>query len=309
VSSFAAIDLGGTHLRTAVVTDAGEVRGRRHARSDVAAGADAVVDQASGMLAQSIADHLAEGGERPRAAGVSAPGPLDPDLGLLLDPPNLVASFRDYPLAERLTAAIGLPTRIDRDTQVAALAEGRYGVASGVSDYVYLTVSTGIGGAVVTHGRLLRGERGLAGELGHLTVDLNGPSCGCGARGHLEAIASGTAIGRAATRRLGRPMTAAETAAAEAAGDPTATEVMEYARRAFAAAVVSIVDVFAPRLVVVGGGVALGQGDRLLGPAREAVAAHAFREHARQVEIVQAALGDDVGLLGAVPLLEEAGLG
>jgi glucokinase len=161
---------------------------------------------------------------------------------------------------------------------------------------------------VVSDGRLLRGERGLAGELGHLQVDLDGPPCGCGARGHLEGNASGSGIARAAAERMGRTMSAAEVAVAEDDGDPTAHAIMEYARRSFAAACVSLVDVFAPRLIVVGGGVAMGQGDRLLGPARAAIRAHAFAEQAAQVEIVPAGLGDDVGLLGAVPLLEETGL-
>jgi glucokinase len=309
MSVVAAIDLGGTRLRTALVTAAGEVRARREAPSAVADGADAVLDQAARLLAETI--HEAAAGSvllAPIALGVSAPGPLYPGSGVLIDPPNLHASFRGFALAERLAAATGLPTRLDRDTQVAALAEGRFGAARGVRDYVYLTVSTGVGGAIVSDGRLLRGERGLAGELGHLQVDLDGPPCGCGARGHLEAICSGSAIGRAASERLGRALSAAEVAVAEEAGDPVAGEVMRYVRRCFAAAIVSIVDIFAPRLVIVGGGVAIGQGERLLGPARAAVAREAFRAQAEMVEIVPAALGDDVGLVGALPLLEEAGL-
>lgn len=306
VEAFGAIDLGGTHLRTAAVTIDGVVHSRRHARSLVDMGADAVVEQASRQLAESITEHIAAGGAAPVALGVSSPGPLDTHAGVLFDPPNLNASFRDFPLAERLAQATGLPCRVERDTQVAALAEGRFGAARGVADWVYLTVSTGVGGAVVSDGRLLRGERGLAGELGHLLVDLDGPACGCGGRGHLEATSSGTGIARAAEARFGRPMSAVEVAAAEDAGDPVARELMEYARRCFAAALVSIVDVFAPRLVIVGGGVAMGQGERLLQPTRDAVARHAFREHARQVHIVPAALGDDVGLLGALPLLEES---
>jgi glucokinase len=321
----AAIDLGGTHLRTAVVVD-GRVVGRRHGRSGAEVGAQHVVDVAVGSLEQSIAEHVAAGGKRPAAVGVSAPGPLDPYTGVLLDPPNLHDSFRDFALADALAERLGLRVFLDRDTQVAALGEGRFGAARGLADFVYLTVSTGIGGAVVSDGRLLRGARGLAGELGHLQVDLYGPICGCGARGHLEAMSSGTGISRmamaalesgasssasssalqeAAARAAPRVVSAAEVAAAEQAGDDLAAEIMATARRAFAAAMVSIVDVFAPRRVVVGGGVAMGQGERLLGPAREAVSAYAFREHAAQVEIVPAALGDDVGLLGAAVLVGE----
>jgi glucokinase len=315
-----AIDIGGTHLRTAVVVE-GRVIGRRHGPSGADEGALQVVDRAVASLEGSIAEHVAGGGQRPTAVGVSAPGPLDPGAGVLLDPPNLHPSFRDFALAGALAEKLGVPVFVDRDTQVAALGEGRHGAAIGLDDFVYLTVSTGIGGAVVSDGRLLRGARGLAGELGHLQVDLDGPVCGCGARGHLEAMSSGTGISRMAMEALagGRasalaavaervapgPLSAAEVAAAEDAGDELAAEVMGLARRAFAAAMISVVNVFAPRRVVVGGGVAMGQGDRLLGPAREAVARYAFREHAAQVEIVPAALGDDVSLLGAAVLVEE----
>lgn len=322
----AALDLGGTHLRTAVVLD-GRVIGRRHWAAQVDHGAGHVVQRAAAALRESIAEHLSAGGSRPVAVGVSAPGPLDPAAGVLHDLPNLDRSFHGFPLAARLSDQLGLPVYLDRDTQVAALGEGRYGAAIGVPDYVYLTVSTGVGGAVVSEGRLLRGTRGLAGELGHLQVDLDGPPCGCGAPGHLEAMASGTGISRQAMEELAHgaasqmlrslseqaapgSISAASVAAAEEAGDPVAAGIMEAARRAFAAAMVTIVDVFAPQRVVVGGGVAIGQGDRLLDPAREAVRQLAFREHAAQVEIVAAKLGDDVGLIGAAVLVEERlGLG
>ncbi len=209
-------------------------------------------------------------------------------------------------MADALGDAFGVPAYLERDTQVAALAEGEFGAARGVRDYVYLTVSTGIGGGVVIDGRLMRGPDGLAGELGHLTVDLDGPQCGCGARGHLEATSSGTGIARAARDRGLGDISAAQVAALEDAGDAAATQIMDYARRTFAAAVVSIVDVFNPTRVVVGGGIAIGQGDRLLQPAREAVERLSFRRQAARVEVVPALLGDDVGLIGALSLVRLA---
>jgi glucokinase len=174
---------------------------------------------------------------------------------------------------------------------------------------VYLTVSTGIGGGVVIDNRLLRGPDAVAGELGHLTIDLDGPECGCGARGHLEAISSGTGIARAARERGLGEIGAVQVAALEDAGDETAAQIMDYARRAFASAVVSIVDVFNPSRVVVGGGIAIGQGDRLLQPARDAVEQLSFRRQAARVEIVAAQLGDDVGLIGALSLVRLARFG
>lgn len=260
-------------------------------------------------------------GEHVEVLTISAPGPLDPRSGVLIDPPNMHRSLWDFALGPRLADALQLPALLERDTQVAALGEGMFGNARGLADYVYLTVSTGIGGAVVSAGRLLRGPDGVAGELGHISVDMDGPVCGCGAAGHLEAFTSGTGIAAAARQaqdsgeiRDGTPLagTIAESgvdalsgrdvADAEDEGDPVALAIMERARRAFASAMVAIVDVFNPQRVIVGGGVAAGQGERLLGPAREQVRHQAFRVQARRVEIVPAWLGDDVGLLGGVGL-------
>jgi glucokinase len=147
------------------------------------------------------------------------------------------------------------------------------------------------------------GADGLAGELGHLLVDLDGPPCGCGARGHLEAFASGTGIARAAREAGLGDIDARQVAQLEEQGNGDAAGVMDAARRAFAEAVVTMVDVFNPQRIVVGGSIARGQADRLLGPAREAVRDHAYRRQAERVEIVLAALGDDVGLVGALPLV------
>ncbi len=315
-----ALDLGGTLLRTAVVDGRGGVRARRRISSPIDLGADGVVERCVATLRESVEEHLAAGGVAPDAIGVSAPGPLDTARGILVDPPNLGDSFRDFPLAQRLSDAFGLPCRVERDTHVAALAEGAFGAAVGLSDYVYMTVSTGIGGGIVAGGRLMGGADGMAGELGHLLVDMNGLECTCGAVGHLERYSSGTGIARSATEALAAgtpapileaialsiapaPLEGVHVATAEEAGDPLAAELMAQARRAFAAAMIAIVNVFAPERVIVGGGVAAGQGERLLGPAREAVARYSFKMQARRAEIVPAALGDDVGLIGSVPLV------
>ena len=253
------------------------------------------------------------------AVGISAIGPLDPWRGVVIDPPNMGPRFRDVPLARIVAEALDLPAVLDRDTNVAALGEQAYGAARGVDDFLYLTVSTGLGGAIVQRGAIVHGPDGTAGELGHLPIDIDGPPCGCGGRGHLEAISSGAGIARAAreavergsspvlaalARRVGlERISAADVAGAEDAGDPVAASIMQYARRAFAEAMVALVDIFDPSRVIVGGSIARAQGDRLLQPARDAVGDHAFRTAAARVEIVPAALGDDVGLVGAVPLV------
>ena len=302
-----ALDLGASRVRTAVVLDDGTLAGRRTARTPRPLAE--LVDRCAHELRLSLAAARDHGASDPTALSISAPGPLDPRRGIFLDPPNLDPSLWRFPLAARLGEELGLPALLERDTQVAALGEGAFGAARGLTDYVYLTVSTGVGGAIVSDGRLLRGPDGLAGELGHMTIDVNGPVCGCGARGHLEALASGTGIVNAA-RAAGREIeTASQVAAHEEAGEPWAHEIMERARQAFAAAAVSIVDVFNPQRIIVGGGVAAGQGERLLGPARAAVKRHAFRGQAERVEIVPAQLGDDVGLIGGLALVGLARMG
>lgn len=314
-----ALDLGGTQLRTAVVFGDGRVVARRTSRTPRAV-AETLVEACVNQLRQTVDDAAAAGSADggavalPAALAISAPGPLDPFGGVLIDPPNLDRTLWDYPLAARLGDLIGLPAVMERDTQVAVLAEGDFGAARGLTDYVYLTISTGIGGGVVSGGRLLRGADGLANELGHMTIDIDGPLCGCGARGHLEALSSGTGIARAAreagvTAAAGGELGAREVAAAEAAGNEIAAQIMDRARSAFAAAAVSIVDLYNPQRIVVGGGLAIGQGDRLLGPAREAIKSFAFKRQAERVELVPAELGDDVGLVGCLSLVTLARLG
>jgi glucokinase len=243
---------------------------------------------------------------------------LDPRTGTLIDPPNIGPGFRDVPLAAPLARAFALPTVIERDTNVAALGEMTYGAARGARDFLYLTVSTGIGGSIVADGEVYGGADGLAGEIGHVSVALDWPPCGCGGAGHLEAASSGSGIVRQAllavddgsapslaalVERVGRANIAARhIAQAEDAGDDAAARIMAFARRAFAVAMVGLVDVFNPELIVVGGSLGVAQGNRLLEPARREVARVAFRAAGARVRIVQAALGDDVGLLGGQPL-------
>lgn len=315
-----ALDLGGSQIRTAALEHGGPIRARRRAPTPVEAGPQAVVSACTDLLSATYEELKAgESGRVATAVGVSAPGPLDSRSGVLIDPPNLGRTFRDIALGAAIEESIGLPAVIERDTNVAAMAEGEHGAAVGRRDYLYITVSTGIGGAIVSDGRLLMGADGTAGELGHLPVDMDGPRCGCGGRGHLEAIASGTAIaraGREAGERGESPLLAtllADAGAmfearhvveAEGAGDAVATAIMERARGAFAAVCVGLVDVFNPELIVVGGSLAQAQVDRWLEPARQAIAHSGFRTPARRAKLVPAALGDDVGLVGAACLVE-----
>jgi glucokinase len=250
--------------------------------------------------------------------GISVPGPVDPWRGVVIETPNMGPAFRDVPLAEEMEKALGLPAFLDRDTNVAALGEMSFGGARGCDDFVYITVSTGIGGAIVSRGLLFHGPDGTAGELGHTPVDME-VVCTCGGIGHLEGLAGGRGMAlraQAATREGRSPFLAAraaagsveaiegsDVAAGEEAGDPTCIAIMERARRAFAIACAGFVNALNPSRIVVGGSIADAQGDRLLDPARAEISARAFHTPARRVRVVPAELGGDVGLAGGHPLV------
>lgn len=301
------------------MTDDGERAARTARRTPVVEGPEAILAASLDALAEVRAAVPAGLAASLVGVGVSSPGPIDPWRGVVVETPNMGPAFRDVPIAERIEETLGLPAYLDRDTNVAALGEMAFGAARACGDFVYLTVSTGIGGAIVQEGRVVHGPDGTAGELGHMPVSLDGPVCGCGGIGHLEAHASGTALAiaarravadgsspylaRAAERRPGGAVDARDVAEGEEAGDAACHAILEHARLAFALACVGFVNALNPARIVVGGSVAEGQGDRLLGPARAEVARSAFHTPRARVRIVPAELGPDVGLAGAHPLV------
>jgi glucokinase len=318
-----ALDLGATNARAAIVAPDGMVGVRQAGATPKSEGRAGIVAYCLGLLREVREQHAAAGGAAPVALGLTAPGPVDPRRGAFIDPPNMGPEFFGFPMAPELGDALGLPWAMGKDTNVAILGERDFGAGEGSGDLVYLTISTGVGGAALSGGRPVVGPDLVAGELGHMTVDMDGPTCGCGGVGHLEALASGTGIAANARAALEQgaeapelrrivaeiapaPLTAAHVSRAADLGDPAAGVIIERARRAVAVAVVSIVNVFGPDVVILGGGITLAWGERLIAPARAAVAESAFRIQAERARVVQAALGDDVGLIGTVPLVESA---
>ena len=205
------LDIGGTWIRAAVVTPAGEILVRSRRPLPTPEGGRAVVDtclDALGEARMRIRCHTLE------RIGVSVTGPVDPRTGKLFTPPNTGPVLAGLELGEALSRAACLEVRVDRDTNAAALGEHRCGSARGTANFVFITVSTGVGGAVMLDGRLIRGADGVAGEIGHICVERGGPRCGCGRRGCVEAIASGPSIARRAEAEL-RAAEGAELRAAE----------------------------------------------------------------------------------------------
>lgn len=237
------------------------------------------------------------------AIGVAAPGPVDVGRGLLVNPPNL-PGWREVPLARVLGKAFGVPVRVENDANAAALAEYRFGAGRGVEDLVYLTMSTGVGGGVVSGGRLVEGATGAAGELGHIPIVRGGRRCACGLRGCLEAYTGGQAWAKHLRRKT--PTTSRVHAlaagdrvrigpelliAAARAGDRFAREELARWLDHLAQGLVPIVMAFEPRRIVLGT-IAVAAGQRLcFGPLRARVEAQLWPAQAERLSIVPAELG------------------
>jgi glucokinase len=314
--SILAIDVGGTQIRAAHVSPDLVVSCRRAVETRDEEGMEAVIDRIC-ALAEGVRDEAQRAGlADPAAIGISAPGPLDPWQGVMIAPPNL-AGWHDVPLAARVQDAVGLPTFMARDTNAAVVAEWRYGAARGADDVIYVTVSTGIGGGLVVNGRPLIGKDGTAGEIGHVTVDIDGPLCGCGMRGHAEAIGSGAAIAREGRALLERgeapglaalatndPVDAKLVARAADAGDVASQAVLARAWEAIGALCAGLVITLNPEVIVLGGSIALHRPE-LRTAVRTEIDRRAFAEPARRVRVEMAQLADDVSLIGLLPIVNE----
>lgn len=311
-----AIDLGGTQIRAAHVAPDLTVSARSAIPTEADAGPDVVIERLCD-LADVVQGMIAAEGLQPVCGvGISAPGPLDPWRGLVVSPPNL-AGWVNVPLADRVQERLGLPTLLERDTNVAMMAEWRYGAARNADDAVYVTISTGIGGGIVVRGEPLQGSDNTAGEVGHMTVDLDGPLCGDGMPGHAEAIGSGTAIAREGRSLLERgeapilaglaastAVDAALVAQAADAGDAACQAVYERAYVAVGALCASLVMAFNPQVIVLGGSVATHR-PQLAEVVRREIDRRAFPGPARRVRLAPARFGDDVSLIGSVPIVNE----
>jgi glucokinase len=310
-----AVDLGGTNIRaamcpTAEPTPSAIVRVATRA----AEGPDAVI----GRIIQAI-EEVSEGVEGGIRIGLGAPGPLDPKRGIVIEAPNL-PGWLNIPLRDRLEQHFEVPVALGNDANLAALGEWRHGAGRGTHNLMFLILGTGIGGGVIIDDHLLVGTRGMAAELGHMTVRPDGPMCGCGQRGHLEAVASGPAIGRQAQERVaageasmlraevdrGRTLTAEDVGRAALAGDALAREVVAEAGAAIGLHLANLVHAFNPEIIVFGGGVSQ-IGAPLFGPMEEALRRHVMHPaYLDGLRMERAALGDDAGLIGAMVLARES---
>jgi glucokinase len=273
-----AVDIGGTKMAVGLVEASGRLRWSARTPTPPTRGpaeADVLWDALAALV--DSATEVA----RPSRVGVGCGGPMEPG-GLTVSPLN-IAGWRGFPLRDRLQAHTGLPVTVDNDAKALALAEGRWGAAVGRSCYLSMVVSTGVGGGLVVDGRLLDGRTGNAGHVGHLVVNPGGRRCACGARGCLEAEASGTAI----TAVTGRPPADA------------GPEIVRRCGRLVGRAVGSVANLLDLDLVTVAGSVALGFGPPFFAAAGEELASVSRLSFSQSCAIMPSGLGGDGPLLGA----------
>lgn len=292
-----AVDLGGTSIRAALITRDGKIVAR-HKEPSLAQGApEAVVAQI--VRAAKRAESLAE--NAPIAGiGICVPGPLDAEAGIALATPT-VKGFQDFSLRAALAADLPWHVHLDNDAMAATRGEWYFGAGRGMQDFVYLTVSTGIGGGAVCDGRLLRGRRGMATHFGHISLSEEGPQCACGARGCFEAWASGPAFA-AAAREAGFEDGMAAIGAARKQ-DAAALSLIADEGRLLGRGIASIVHIFSPQAVLIGGGMSAAA-DLLASHIRQELTRRALRPF-RDVKILTSALGDDAGMIGMAMIVYE----
>jgi glucokinase len=270
--SVLAIDIGGTKMDVGVVDASGAILRR-------AKGATVGAEPWPGLAA--LIDEVMIGAASVDAVGVGCGGPMSP-LGETVSPLN-IPGWRDFPLREQLRELVGHEVFIDNDAKALALGEGMFGAARGVDNFIAMVVSTGVGGGIMVDGRLIDGDTGNAGHIGHVIVEPDGALCACGARGCLEAEASGPSIARA----TGKPAAQADAATIERTGTLVGRGI---------ASVVNLLDL---RLALVGGSVALGMGDAFFAAAQRELDARCRISFAQGARVAPVGLGSDGPLIGA----------
>ena len=306
-----AIDLGGTKIITALVSPNGQLIAKERCLTLADEGQASVINR----LLLTI-DHLLKlknlDSSQLDSISIAAAGGIDIKRGLVTSSPNL-PDWHNVPLTDIVKDRYGVSTFLLNDASAAALGEHRFGAGKGVNNLILLTIGTGIGGGIIIDGNLYQGSSGSAGEIGHMTIDINGQKDTCGNIGCLETLVSGPALAGEAKRRIAQgeksslvemvagkieDITAEEIGIAARGGDSLASDIIAEAANYLGVGLVNVVNIFNPEMIIIGGAVAK-LGDLLLDPARRLVEERAFQISAQAVRIVTARLGDEAGLLGA----------
>ena len=309
------VDMGGTKILSAVIDAEGNILGTAKVSTKAEERTSVVIGRIAASIEKAIRKSNVDKASI-QAIGIGAPGPLDPETGVVIFAPNL--GWRDVPLKTELEGRTGLPTFVDNDVNVGTLGEHAFGAAQGVENVVGIFVGTGIGGGIILNGELFHGASKTAGEVGHIIVKAGGPRCGCGTRGCLEAIASRTAMAkqfREAIEKKGKKSVLTKLTDGDLsvirsgvlvkairAKDKLTLKVFKKVTRYLGIGVGSIVNFLNPDMIVLGGGVVEALDDTFIDNIRTYAEKYALPNTLSGVQIVRAKLGDNSGILGAAAL-------
>jgi glucokinase len=316
------VDIGGSKIAAGLVLPTGEIRYHtrvpmlpNHGPASGLATVISAIDQVCAKAASSGCSHSLSG------IGICCPGPLDPNTGVIINPPNLPC-WRDFPLADEISRKYKVPVRVDNDANAAALAETLWGAGRGYRNVFLAILGTGIGTGIVFDGRIYHGRTGAAGEGGHVSIDYRGPRCGCGKPGCIEAFAAGPAIARRARAKLSAngtqdsvllrlahgqcgSVTAEMVGEAYAQGDPVALETLRETVELLSLWLGNMIDLLEPDVIILGGGV----GDLMkpfLGEIRDLLPTCSVNRRCQEIPLLVAFYGGDAGIAGGAALAAEA---
>ena len=312
------VDMGGTKILAAVVDAEGDILSTAKIPTQAKNGTSNVIDRIADSIQQAIAESDVTT-ESIGAVGIGAPGPLDPDTGIVIFAPNL--GWRDVPLKSELETRISIPTFVDNDVNVGTLGEHTFGAGQNVQNLVGIFVGTGIGGGIILNGELFHGASKTAGEIGHIIVKADGPKCGCGTRGCLEALASRTAMTKQFQKAILKKkkksilteltdgdlglIKSGTLAKALRSKDKLTKKVFKEVTKYLGVGIGSIVNFLNPEMIVLGGGVVEALDDTFINNIRKAAKKYALPDTLKGVQIVKAQLGDNAGVLGAAALARQ----
>jgi glucokinase len=293
-----ALDLGGTQCRAALVDAEGNVTNRVSLPTPAQEGGDAVVAQLAKAAAQAV-----QGATDVIGVGLSSPGPLDTDKGITIDLPTIKGMI-NFPIRAALESKLKRRVYLENDGIAAAVGEWKHGAGKGLKSIVYVTVSTGIGGGVIVDGNVVRGRMGMAGHVGHMAIYPDGLRCSCGNAGCWEVYAAGPAFAARASKALGKTVQPTDVFAMARQGNAVAQSQVNEEARLLGIGITSLLHLFSPELVIVGGGLsnAMAQLQPGINSYIQANAIGSFKD----VPVVTAALGGNSGLIGAASMVFEA---
>ena len=305
----AGVDMGAKHLRIAIANFGAQVLNEKEIIFDISEKPKLCIENVDKLLKEMLEESGLDFTQL-EAIGFGVPGPISTDAGMVIAPP-IMPGWDHFPIRKTLEDLWQLPVSVNNDAELGALGEWAYGAGRDANDLAYIKVGTGIGAGLLIDGRIYRGSTGSAGEIGHLTIDVDGPLCTCGNRGCLEALSGGRAIADQAKNKIkekkstqlakisSKSITAKDVAFVAQRGDLLAQKIMQEAGENLGIAISGLINILNPDMVIVGGGVAQ-TGDLLLEPIRETVKKRSVLAAATQVRITTALLGRRSTSMGAI---------